>query len=140
MLHTQSHAFVCVCMHVYIMGFWRLNTLHMQWSLYMRQQVRLVGELAAHKYDNTLLKEHGFQLSLLFSEKESLLYLFCFFPFVFQLRFASTHITEGSHKPTRTSGLLQMKSPYRKDLSQHGSDSHGSTDRPHCSGPSIKAA
>lgn len=61
MLHTESGAFVCVCKHVCVIGVWRRNTLHMQSSLYMRQQARLVGEEAAHKYDNRLLKEHSFQ-------------------------------------------------------------------------------
>lgn len=64
MLHTRSRALVCVCTHVCthvcIIGVWRRNTLHMQSSLYMRQQARLIEEEAAHKYDNRLLKEHGF--------------------------------------------------------------------------------
>lgn len=60
-----------------------------------------------------------------------------FFFFFFQLAFKLTYATKAPQKPTRTSGLLQMKSPYRKDLSQHSSDSHGSA---HCSGPSIKTA
>lgn len=137
MLHTRSRALVCVCTHVCIIGVWRRNTLHMQSSLYMRQQARLIGEEAAHKYDNRLLKEHGFQaLAALLRVGWNLSFVWFFF-FLFQLAFKLTYVTKAPQKPTRTSGLLQMKSPYSEDLSQHSSDSHGSA---HCSGPSIKTA